>query len=292
MRLAVAYAINSKRTYWKLLELSLTSLRLHSPRIPVFVFCFGKPPIDANIFSVNFGVKVILRPQVPDALGWCLKWMSLGEVKTERLLFLDVDTYFYKPAENFVNRYRAKDFYARKEIGAGRAALYGPLFIRNSLHNSLYKSISRKLGGRTVPVFNSGVMIWNHGAHGEWKQTLPVFMDLVRNMKMNRLKLVSHPPLIDEVAGSLCLGLVKGLKWGNIRRSDSPWYPEWKFNLVRSKGFLMHVHSGYAGQWAQEEFGNSIVTKQLARAARKDNIKFSDSTLPIAAGGHYQKISQ
>jgi hypothetical protein len=257
---AIYYAINDDPRYLFFAKKSVESLRRHNRELPAYLFLYGAAPKRDLSFFSRHRVEVIEKRPVRRERATFLKWLPLRELFEERLLFADADTVFFQDPEKLFTKLREHDFYAREETGTSEALrhpyLIGSRVYSQQIHHELYGQLARGLGGKKLPIFNSGVMVFNHAIHREIAKGHSCFEELRKAFAKGKLPYpCTNPHLADEVVASLVLGCISGLRYGLIEGRLSPWYVEWKGRAVRSTGVLMHIFTIYYPFFLEDFYG-------------------------------------
>jgi hypothetical protein len=228
----VYYTINNSALHLHLGLLSVQSLRRQNRSIPVEIFFYGSVPLTVRKKFERLGAKINTRPSLKDTkdcrhlVPFFQKWEALRHLTSERALFVDADTWFCQDPLKMFDRYQQRDFYAREEYGTRPDIGYqllGNMVMEPQLHPKKMKSISVMLEFKTQPIFNTGVMLFNHGFGQKVGAWVP---------EMNRLaKLFAKKPayfpaqnwhLIEEVTASITFGKLPKFSYGKIKKEDSP----------------------------------------------------------------------
>jgi hypothetical protein len=257
----VLYALTPDRGYCEQLLVSAASLRRHSPAIPVQAVLFGPSSPQFRSELAELDVAVTERPPVEDRWRYFVKWLALSETAGRRLLFLDTDTFISRPVELLFQNYADAHFYAREEWGNARE---GRNFSPGECDWQTFDRIADAAGSMgKLPIYNTGVMLFNHGfhtevaAHREW-------FDEIRSLFDGPKATYSYPHsnrhILDEVVSALVLGRFPSLRAQAMSALDAPYFREIRGRLETMAGIVCHVFSaGYA------EFQN-----ELARSCSVD----------------------
>jgi hypothetical protein len=155
---------------------SIRSLRRHNQSIPVWLFLFNGASnallAEAERWDVhvcNLGdYAAFLQRAHPLGATLALyptfhKFLVLPHLplqKATQILYLDCDTFFFDDVDLLFDLHAEKDWYAREEFMSRRSLLgYDP----NHVNEELLESIARREGLYSIPPFNSGVCVLNHG---------------------------------------------------------------------------------------------------------------------------------
>jgi hypothetical protein len=248
----VFYAINDNPDYVFMVRKSVESLRRHNSKIRIRVYLYGAlRTADRNWFKRN-GVEVHIKPPVDKPKLTSLKWMAAFEMDADVAAFIDADTLFQKDIEQLFRAYSKCDFYARVEL-ATDARLRGPSLVgtkifRVALNRRTYSDLEKEIQAKRGPVFNTGIMIFNHGSIRKLAERQQDYLKLLDRLYSlyNGGKLVAlGPHLFDELAGSLMLSSIPGISLGRMLAKHAPWYVEWKSGAVKTKGIVTHSFGAY-----------------------------------------------
>ncbi len=150
---------------------------------------------------------------------------------------------FEAPAALF-SKYRSRDFYAREEICTN---LKSYAFVLGELKTNQIKRpqlarIAKKVKAAEVPVFNTGLMVFNRSSHVKALSALPLMELLRQKFRSGEWPYPStNVHIADEVCMALAFGTLRNFNWGLLRREDAPWYVEWKGREVDSPGLVLHT---------------------------------------------------
>lgn len=250
----VYYAFNDDPLRVDLALRSVRSLRKHNPRIPVELFVFGKLRKKEKADFLGQGASIRELPFPKDIDATYLKWFGLPHVNAERILYVDVDTYFFEDVARLFQKYRDKDFYARIELGGCEHLGYmqlGNTMILPRLNHGKMKALSRVLDFQIVPLFNTGVMLMTRRFAREMGKTTDQSVEFSRLRKFflekPKFSAAYFAYETEEMIASMLLGRLKkrvrGIRLGNFSKKDVPYYLEWTGRAVRSPGILMHYFS-------------------------------------------------
>lgn len=249
--IAVYYAINDNPLYLYFTRRSIESLKKFNPEIPVYLYFYGDYSNINFILFENMKVNVIKKDGLDKKYTTSLKWLcleDLKELKEERLLFADADTLFFDDLNKLLNKCQDGDFYARKEVGTEEDNKITTIGNSHFLNNFSYKAfniLAKAFKFKPVPVFNTGLMLFNHNIF----KKIPDYLDFYKQLHDNFLnKKLPYPSmtdhLIDEVLSSIILAKMEA----DCRVLDpdiSPWFVDFKEGTVSGKGIVMHLWSGY-----------------------------------------------
>lgn len=172
-------------------ELSVASLRAHSPSVPVALFVQGDLPSRIESTCRSFGVLVHwqgpyeqrLRAACPVGAAALARYpvlhknMNFGELvaaDVDQALCCDLDTLFFDDVEVLLDRYVSADVVAREEVFS-RRSVHGvdPTFI----DEGLVARVADALGRRFVPPFNLGMVLYSRRAIAAMARSMPRFVD-------------------------------------------------------------------------------------------------------------------
>jgi hypothetical protein len=262
---ALYYAVNDAPTYLYYAEQSLSSLRERNRRIPVHLFVYGSPTPAFRRRAAALGARLSCRrlPRVPDQPF--VKWLPLGELGADAVAYVDADTLFFADPALLFRRYRQRGFYARREVGTapgdGRF-LIGSLPVFQGVAERELRALAARLAARPLPLFNSGVMIFNRGMHRRVAERVPAMLELGRGFASRRLAYPLHNRgILEEVAASLAMGQLARFDWGFLRREDAPLYIEWRANYVAGRGVVLHTLSQFFLHAVAEFRGHSALAR-------------------------------
>ncbi len=157
---------------------SVESLRRHGGRMPVVVFTYGDDTAaQVEPLLAPYGVTVLPQGSYEERLarhcpqGWSflaqypllhkfLNFGAIAELRPSQALFLDCDTIFFSDASRLFARYAEAHVYAREEPTCSRSHYgYDPGYLDEAALGRLTAS----LGIGTLPPFNLGAVLFNHG---------------------------------------------------------------------------------------------------------------------------------
>jgi hypothetical protein len=159
-------------------ELSVGSLRVHNPQIPVALFVHGSLPAGFAAICRDHRVMVheqgsydarlrALGPAGAAALAAYpvlhkeLNFAELAATGVEQALCCDLDTLFFADVDHLFQRYDGADVVAREEVFSGRS-IHGcdPNFI----DEPLLAHVATAMGRRAVDPFNLGLLLYSRRA--------------------------------------------------------------------------------------------------------------------------------
>jgi hypothetical protein len=156
---------------------SIRSLRRYNPSIPVHLFVYGSCP--QNLFKEARRRDVTVHMlqnydvcfrQAPAARHAALhyyrtfhKFHSLHYLPNEsgsQVLYADCDTFFFADVARLLERYSDAQWYAREEPWSARSP-YG--YRSKYIDEDRLASLAHAEGLRSIPPYNTGVCLMNHG---------------------------------------------------------------------------------------------------------------------------------
>jgi hypothetical protein len=171
---------------------------------------------------------------------------SLYEVS--QLLYVDCDTWFFGDVDMLFERYRDADWYAREEPSS-RLSKYGP--DPRHIDEEALASLAQSEGARSIPPFNTGVCLMNHGIWQQLDRLRVTYLDLAWRLlcgtqlgigqcvaddpemrssvlgaltSTDRLRALPYPStniwIIDEMALWLALGRLAHFSLGIMSQAD------------------------------------------------------------------------
>ncbi len=269
-RRAVYYAINAAPVYLVSAYKSIASLRRFNSNIDVHVFISMGSASDAATADVFRGTGACVWLADKTKLGfpvdgyferYFLKWLALRNLFYDSLLYVDADTVFSRDPEVLFDELSERHFYAREENGAApeqKAEMIGSHILYAQIdHGSLAKAAA-SLSARKLPVFNTGVMLFNRSIHRDVAAALPRMYDVYKDLVDGRIPYPSvNAHIKEEIAAALVLGTIPGLTFDRIDPEMSPWYVEYKGGRTRSAGVVMHIWNEYLPFFLQEFEGDA-----------------------------------
>lgn len=242
--IAVYYSIDNDPRYVNFARNSVLSLREFNKNIKVYLFAYGSiSRQNARFFSAN-NVCVINKKRAGKHLARFLKWLSLGQLDENRVLFVDADTIFYRDVNIIFRRFSKLDFYAREETGTIEGGHEnGGVTGSYQLRRGGLSALARKFSLRKMPVFNTGVMLFNNSVNKRF--TFDEFMYYYISFMSGKIPYpCMNPHIMDEIVFSLVSGRMRSLKHGFLNKDITPWYAEVKTRKARDFGVVTHVWSG------------------------------------------------
>jgi hypothetical protein len=243
----VYYAINPQVKYMTMVAESVKSLRRKNKDISVLIFVFSAKETQVIRFFSGIQCEVRFLENRLDLPPYYFKWLALAEISEKRVLYLDADTYIYEDIASLFARYKRNDFYAREEIASKEGdylEYVGTIPFRSQIRHAELKEVRKMFRSREMTVFNTGVMLFNHGI-GRTVSRQQGFMAqlevLFREGDVVYPCLNSH--IREEIVATVALGRVRGLRPGVLRPSDVPWLMEVDGGRVDSHGIVVHILS-------------------------------------------------
>lgn len=155
---------------------SIRSMRRYNRSIPVWLFLFNDASNELLAEAERWRVHVcclgdyaaFLQKAHPRGAILALyptfhKFLVLPHLPLQaatQVLYLDCDTFFFDDVDLVFDEHGEQDWYAREEFTSRRSPLgYDP----NHVNEDLLESIARREGLHSIPPFNSGVCVLNHG---------------------------------------------------------------------------------------------------------------------------------
>ena len=245
---AAYYAINNDPRYILFTKVSIDSLRKFNSKLKIYLFIYGDlAGIDLSFFRKN-NVHIINKSGVKKEYLTSLKWFSLQDLASlnvNSLIYFDADTIFFKKPDILFEDYNKFDYYAREELGTQKdkgGYLIGKTFIRPQINHNIYRQMTKKLGALNLPIFNTGVMLFNNKSFKKVAKLVYFYKQVMDNFRKDILPypcLNSH--IIDEIVGSITLGKIPEFTYGVLDKEISPWYIELREKAVKTTGIVMHV---------------------------------------------------
>jgi len=161
--------------YWQL-ETGLKTFRAHNPGRPAWLFVYDAVHDCVRDICHDHAIELKAMGPYEDALrhvhpGWWAlrrhpvlqRWLALCHIpdEVERVLHLDNDTIFFDSLDDLLSCHQQARVYARKEASSRHhPKASDPLLI----DEDRLAALAQRLGGRFVPPFNTGVVLFNHGS--------------------------------------------------------------------------------------------------------------------------------
>jgi hypothetical protein len=297
LRRAVYYTINSAPFYLYAASKSVESLRRVNPKVDVHVFISlgWETGESAAAMFRGSGATVWLADKTK--LGfpvdgyferYFLKWIALEHLDYDSVLYADADTHFSQDPYLLFRELTEHDFYARVEMGAERTAgMTGGNILYSQIDHDALANAARALGARALPVFNTGIMLFNRSAHRKIASKLPRMFDVYQDLVSGRIKYPSNNPHIkEEIAAALVLGTLPDLSCGTLDREVAPWFFEYKSGAARTPGIVMHVLNEYFPFYQADFAGDSCLIPNYGNGTfiQKNLKRLAQARLDEAAG--------
>ena len=246
----VALSIDGAPSYAWLARRCVASLRRTGTELDVVVFAPRGSAVDVEGLP-NVGVLELESDR--DQSIYLEKWRCLAHLDAERVIFLDADTIGLQPLELLLEKYVAKDLYARQEAGTHRPE-------DQEVDEAFPAQIDwaafdgqRHPRDATVPVVNTGVMVLNHSVC----RRIPQVLDDLRVSYAGWASGARPYPsgnlhIREELALSLALGRPGMPTLGRLSREDAPFYAELA-GAKPTQGLVIHVWSGLYRRYLHEQ---------------------------------------
>lgn len=270
----VYYAITGRSFLFEQVLNSIASLRSFNKTIDIHVFVYGNMKAPTKKIQNLFNVSVHRRAAISKSLyPFFVKWIPLKELDYERVLLLDADTFFYSDVERLFKKYYRQDIYARKALGCsiGKEKLEH-LNVGQDIKPKIWKKYQTS---KAFPIFNVGIVLFNHGAHK--KINFQSFLKNYAVLKSGKLPYPSrnlHNP--GEYALALTLAkLNKRITWGQLTPSDAPYFLELRIDNTLKDCVLTHIFNNNYHLFFNENWDRAIgqvMVKQFFGPSR--NCKF------------------
>jgi hypothetical protein len=174
---------------------SAASLRAHDGDVAVRVYLYGDLPagdraeldaLDVAVIAAGSSEALVARfcpPRMSEVLARYPVLHKLGSLalledeRAAQVLYLDSDTFFFRPVGALFDAHRGGDLWAREEKDEDGP---GPLFERE--------------GARRITMPNTGVMLMNRGA---WRRLAARLPDLFRDVFRFSVWLTAQPSIPD-----------------------------------------------------------------------------------------------
>ncbi len=234
---AVYYVVNNNADYLTFAKLSINSLRRFNRRIKIYLFIYGASEnIDLSFFYKNQVVLIKKKRALlhVNSLKYFVRDESLSRLE-KNLLFLDADTIVFDDIDIIFEKCNKYDFYAREESESDINCRDSQLF------SGKFKKITKQLGVKIYPVFNTGVMLFNNASYKKLSQKLSFYKNIYSNFKANKIPYpCENPYIIGEITFSIIFGKAPILSYGILDNKISPWYKEYQNGIVKDTGVVMH----------------------------------------------------
>lgn len=240
----VLYAIDDSPLHAYFVEHSIETLRRHDADIAVrVVLVAGASPRPLAAALDRLRVELV-RVAAPGLNPWFHKWFALASVPEARALFVDADTAFFDAPGRIFDTREELDFYAREEVGARIGVgthFAGAQMIRSKIDEDACTRLRAALGLAFLTFFNTGVMLFNHGAAqrvAKRLDELPTLRDALVRGELPYPWTTYHAA--DGIAGSLLLAM-EGLSCGFLGPRLCSFYTELRSGVVEDPGVLLHT---------------------------------------------------
>jgi hypothetical protein len=232
--------------------------------LPIVVVSYGAFDDDIGRQLRSLEVDLIETPppsfaenRSPYVGRYFLKWDAVTKMDARQVVFLDADTFAFADVEPLLRRCVNEDFFAREEISTSRSVHYpkllGPLVQDCMIKWDIFDALAAEAGGKTLPVFNTGVMIFNNEFHRDVKNHIQLFLAWFDKFEDNPdLFPCWNKHIADEVAVSLSFGSIESFSFGLLQREDAPFYMEYLGGEVAHPGVICHIFGKYYPFFAQE----------------------------------------
>lgn len=200
---------------------SIRSLRRHNGKVAVALFLYNGASPALFEESTRFGVSVYPMGSYNEYLArlhvqgtslavlptfhkfLSLQHISLNEIS--QLLYVDCDTWFFGDVDMLFERYRDADWYAREEPSS-RLNKYGA--DPRHIDEDALASLAQSEGARSVPPFNTGVCLMNHGIWQQLERLRVTYLDLAWRLLCGALlgigqRVADDPEMRSSVLGAL-----------------------------------------------------------------------------------------
>lgn len=242
----VFYALDDSSLHVYFASHSIATLRRHNTSIGVRVVLFApEPPPEFASHLAEHDVELVVRSADGDGLNpWFFKWLALASVPEDRALFVDADTAFFDDPDLLFDRRDQRDFYAREEVGARADAgvhFSGGQLVRPKVDVESCAHLCAKLELEELLFFNTGVMLFNHGAAGRLGPKVDQLRTLRRRLIQGELPFpwtVHHAA--DCVVGSIFIA-TQALTTGFLGPVVAPFYTELRSGVATGPGVVLHT---------------------------------------------------
>ncbi len=176
------------------LENSLRTLRRHNTEVEALVCVFNGDiselvkPYDVTALELGSYAQAIRKhcevgtpalsrfPLLP-------QWLALASLEPSNfasLLYVDCDTHFFGDVARLFERYAEADLYSREEI-LSRSSHFG--YNPEYLDEEAFEAVANAENGHVIPPFNTGVVMFNHGAAQKLATELPRGSSMARTCR-------------------------------------------------------------------------------------------------------------
>jgi hypothetical protein len=248
---ALYYAITppapGKGDYLAMCLRSLRSLRAVSPDVKVYCVLFGAFPAAAVAELEALGGTVIRKRAVPPERRYLIKFLALRGLPERTLLFMDADTYLFEPIEGLFRQHQRCSLYARVEWGCDRT---GPNHQPNECNWPMIDRMADALGvpgTRRLPLYNTGVMLLNHGFHRRLLSRLD-FIAALRDLFASGELPYPHfynRHVVGEMATLFGLGAFPEHTFGVLEPRACTFWPDHQLDPRRDWGIVCHTFAAF-----------------------------------------------
>lgn len=272
----VVYAVNASAEHSLMLLRSVQSIRRCSD-VAITVFRFG--PMHPTIVEMleKMGVVLHERPARAEINPTFLKWLALCEVNATVALFADTDTFFFRAPELLIEGLGGASFAARLEVGCQSAEpeWCGGMQVMPQFSFEKMHTLATSLGGRQVPVFNTGVMLLRQGLLGQLRRTLCKKIESINTSFESDWSVYpsTNSHIADEVAASLAFGTWPGFSWTPMNDVSAPFYLELRSTLKATAAVVhtwSHYYPDFLDDYISKESG--ALHRMLARTMRESTV--------------------
>lgn len=247
----VVLSINAVPSYALLARRCIDGIRAAGTRLPIVLFATRGAEIPSGLPGVE-----VVTTEAGDLRGFDLeRWTRLATVAAERVLCVDADTVCSRPLESLFDRYVERDFYAREDPGSqrdGRTYRIGPLTVAPQVDWAAFMAQKTELGVADLPVFNCGIMLFNHGACLRIGRYLHRLREAWNRWTSGDCPYpCDNRHIVGQLAASVMLGAVPDLRWGTLRREDAPFYCE-EQEAPAAEPVITHVWTGLYRAYLRE----------------------------------------
>jgi len=236
--------VNDHPFFLEAMMVSIRSARKLNRDIPIaaFIYSAGKDSLPKHVipFLRRHNVRYILSPAMDDSWKTFLKWFALEHLaEYKRVLIVDADTVFFEDPHLLFKKYKKKDFWVRIEEFTDPKKTYRRF---GNIDWPKQRALAHSLNARELPIFGSGVMLFNKGFHRRVAEILPEFTRLHTLFLEKKLALPSSNFFIrEEIVASLAMGQIGHFDYGIFNSEDYVWYNDWLKWKSSGLGIIMHV---------------------------------------------------
>jgi hypothetical protein len=273
---AIYYAFDlSPRCVQQFLH-SVASVRLHCKDIPIYAVVWGSPSSSDHALFDAHQVTVLSAKSQSEERPTFLKWRALEQCCRESdILFLDTDTIVLGDVNRVFDERGPEDFHARLEVACDPNPLAYPCLVNTSLimttqiSHGLLAKINAAVEGATLPVFNTGVMLFRNGLAARLADRWTEIIDLARLFRRKQMPYPSrNTRLMDEVAASIVLGRVESLRWSMLDPTTFPFFLEYARHRS-ADALIMHTWAMYYAHYLFEHHGRKAGLEYLRLPAHR-----------------------